>query len=82
MTNVAEWADLQGMTLVAPAGNQNLNLCMSPARARSVIAVTSVESNNVKSAWANYDGSIDVAVPTTNISSAWYSGGSASWSGT
>lgn len=78
---VSEAARL-GVVVVAAAGNLNTNAYQYPAAEACVIAVTSVNTHDRKSSFANYGDWIGVAAPGENIYSAFPVDGYASWSGT
>jgi subtilisin family serine protease len=71
-----------GVVVVASAGNDNNDIPHIPAAYNSVISVSSVESDNVKSSYASYGTTVDLVAPGTGIRSTYWDGGYASWSGT
>ncbi|HZT44348.1 MAG TPA: S8 family serine peptidase [Chthonomonadaceae bacterium] len=71
-----------GAVVVASAGNDNTSKNHYPAASPDVLAVTSVESNNVKSSYANFGAYVTVVAPGSGIRSTYYTGGYANWSGT
>lgn len=79
-------AQAQGVVVVAAAGNDGSSAIQYPAGYGGVLAVTAVDSQNVKAAFANHGADwIDLAAPGVGITSTVpYSGGMgyASWSGT
>lgn len=72
-----------GVTTVVAAGNDNSNACnYSPARASSAITVGSTTSSDSRSSFSNYGNCLDIYAPGSNITSAWYNGGTNTISGT
>lgn len=68
----------RGVTVVVAAGNENQNACdVSPARAPSAITTGSTTSSDARSSFSNYGSCVDVFAPGSNITSAWYSGSTA-----
>ncbi|MDP2790116.1 MAG: S8 family serine peptidase [bacterium] len=65
-------AQAAGVLIVAAAGNENLDLDVTPqypACYAGVLGVASVSSSDVKSSFSNYGSCIDLAAPGENISS-------------
>jgi thermitase len=71
-----------GVLVVAAAGNNAADQVDHPASNPYVLAVTSVDSNNLLASFANYGPKIAVVAPGINIRSAYINNGYASWSGT
>jgi thermitase len=71
-----------GAVVVAAAGNLNTAAPQYPAAEACAIGVTSVNSHDKKSSFANYGDWIGVAAPGENIYSTLPINGYASWSGT
>jgi hypothetical protein len=71
-----------GAVIVASAGNDGSSKLHFPAASDNVLAVSSVETNNRKSTYANYGDFITVVAPGSGIRSTYYTGGYANWSGT
>ena len=71
-----------GAVVVAAAGNLNTNAEQYPAAEACAIAVTSVNTHDKKSSFANYGNWIGVAAPGENIYSTFPVDGYAWWSGT
>ena len=71
-----------GAVVVAAAGNLNTDAQQYPAAESCAIAVTSVNTHDKKSSFANYGNWIGVAAPGENIYSAFPIDGYAWWSGT
>jgi subtilisin family serine protease len=68
----------RSVTVVVAAGNENQNACnVSPSRAPNAITVGSTTSTDARSSFSNYGSCVDVFAPGSNITSAWYSGTSA-----
>ncbi len=65
-------AQTAGVLIVAAAGNENLDLDVTPqypACYDGVLGIASVDSNDVKSSFSNYGSCIDLVAPGENISS-------------
>jgi serine protease len=64
-----------GVTVVVAAGNDNSNACnYSPARAPSAITVGSTTNTDARSSFSNFGSCLDIFAPGSNITSAWYTG--------
>jgi parallel beta-helix repeat protein len=76
----------EGVITTASAGNENTDALHYPAADDGVIAVTSVNQEEIKSDFANYGsdptGWVDIAAPGEGIHSTFSTSGYASWSGT
>jgi serine protease len=67
-----------GVTVVVAAGNDNSNACnYSPARAPSAITVGSTTNTDARSSFSNFGSCLDIFAPGSNITSAWYTGNTA-----
>jgi serine protease len=67
-----------GVTVVVAAGNDNANACnYSPARAVNAITVGSTTNTDARSSFSNFGTCLDIWGPGSNITSAWYTGTSA-----
>ena len=82
MKDVIDEANNAKVIMVAAAGNDGTNQMQYPALRSGVIAVTSVESNNSKSVYADYGPAIAIVAPGSGIRSTYVDGGYATWSGT
>lgn len=71
-----------GAVLVAAAGNEGRDWVDFPAAYSDMIAVTSIEENDIRSAYANYGPQICLLAPGTGIRSTYLNKGYATWSGT
>lgn len=75
-----------GVTVVAAAGNENVNIAnnfFSPACIPGVVAVSAVDSNNQKASFSNYGNEIiDIAAPGVRVNGAAIGGGTTIKSGT
>ncbi|ACO47269.1 S8 family serine peptidase [Deinococcus deserti] len=61
-----------GLTVVAAAGNSNVDACgSSPARAPSAITVGSTTSTDARSSFSNYGSCLDLFAPGSSITSTW-----------
>jgi hypothetical protein len=77
-----DWVEDAGVTVVSPIGNNNSNMSLYPAGYSTVINVSGLTPDNRKAPFSNWDIRALVASPATGISSAWYDGSNAVWSGT
>lgn len=59
---VVDYARDQGVIVVASSGNENTNVPLWPASFDTVISVTSINSNLVKSSYANYGPQVDISI--------------------
>lgn len=65
----------RGVTVVVAAGNESQNACnVSPARAAAAITTGSTTSTDARSSFSNYGSCVDVFAPGSGITSAWYTG--------
>jgi subtilisin family serine protease len=69
---------IAGVTYVVAAGNSNANAAnYSPARVGEAITVGSTTSTDARSSFSNYGSVVDIFAPGSSITSAWYSGDTA-----
>lgn len=80
--DVLEWARLSGTFCVAASGNENAEMVYDPAGISKVLAVTGIDSRNVKATFANYEGKIEACAPAVGIRSYGPLGQMMIWSGT
>jgi subtilisin family serine protease len=78
----ARAATQRGVVVVAAGGNLNSRDEQYPGAANCSIGVTSVDSHDIKSSFANYGGWIDLAAPGESIYSSLPPNGYGWWSGT
>ncbi|BCX05503.1 MAG: hypothetical protein KatS3mg053_3441 [Candidatus Roseilinea sp.] len=71
-----------GVVVVSASGNGNTKTKQFPAAESCAIAVTSVNSNDIKSSFSNYGSWVDIASPGETIYSLLENDGYGSWSGT
>ncbi|QSX79807.1 S8 family serine peptidase [Agrilutibacter solisilvae] len=68
-----------GVVVVVAAGNDNANACnYSPARAIQAITVAATTSSDARSSFSNYGACVDLFAPGSSITSAWWTGDTAS----
>lgn len=68
----------QGVTVVVAAGNDNANACnYSPARESSAITMAASASDDSRSSFSNWGSCVDLFGPGSGITSAWWTGSSA-----
>jgi subtilisin family serine protease len=67
-----------GVTYVVAAGNENQNACnTSPARVSAALTVGASTKSDARASFSNYGSCLDLFAPGQDITSAWYTGGSA-----
>jgi len=67
-----------GVTVVVAAGNSTADACnSSPARVPSAITVAASTSSDVLASYSNFGRCVDIIAPGSSITSAWYTGVSA-----
>jgi subtilisin family serine protease len=67
-----------GVTYAVAAGNENVDACStSPARVPDAITVGSTTSADARSSFSNYGTCLDIFAPGSTITSAWYTGDTA-----
>jgi subtilisin family serine protease len=79
---IVEFAMERGVLIVAPSGNDGLEVVLNPSRIRGVLSVAGLEKDDRKADFSNYGERIDVSAPADGISSLWHDGTVASYSGT
>ena len=64
-----------GVTFAVAAGNENTNACGgSPSRVPAAVTVGSTTSTDARSSFSNYGTCLDLFAPGSSITSAWYTG--------
>ncbi|HZH77536.1 MAG TPA: S8 family serine peptidase [Archangium sp.] len=67
-----------GVVYAVAAGNDNGNACLkSPARTPNAITVGSTTTTDARSSFSNFGTCVDIFAPGSNITSAWYTGDTA-----
>jgi subtilisin family serine protease len=67
-----------GVVYAIAAGNDNASACnYSPARTPNALTVGSTTNTDARSSFSNYGTCVDIFGPGSNITSAWYTGDSA-----
>ncbi|KXN67957.1 subtilisin-like protein [Conidiobolus coronatus NRRL 28638] len=62
----------EGMIVVVSAGNDNFDACKkSPAGAKSMVTVGSIDEDNGKSSFSNYGKCVKILAPGRNVLSSW-----------
>ena len=73
-----EGAIAKGVTVVVAAGNNGAIACnYSPASAPSAITVGATTSADSRATYSNYGSCVDIFAPGSSITSAWYTGATA-----
>jgi hypothetical protein len=81
-TDVADWCDSKGLLVVAAAGNAAEAKAWFPARASSSLCVSGVNADSTKADFSNYERTVDASAPAVGLTSQWWDGGLATWTGT
>lgn len=79
---VASWAKDRNVAVIAAAGNGNRSPIYFPAESSGCFAVTGLSLNNSKATFSNWGSSAMIAAPAVGLTSAWWDGKCASFSGT
>lgn len=67
-----------GVSYAVAAGNSNANACYySPARVSAAITVGATTSSDTRASYSNYGSCLDIFAPGSSITSAWYTGNTA-----
>ncbi|MFE7323736.1 S8 family serine peptidase [Streptomyces sp. NPDC057565] len=67
-----------GVTYAVAAGNENIDAAnSSPARVTEALTVGSTTSGDARSSFSNYGSTVDIFAPGSTITSAWYTGDTA-----
>jgi subtilisin family serine protease len=67
-----------GVTFAVAAGNDDVDACGgSPSRVAAAVTVGSTTSTDARSSFSNYGSCLDLFAPGSSITSAWYTGSSA-----
>jgi subtilisin family serine protease len=82
LRDVIRYASMQGVVVVAAAGNLNSDVAQYPGADQCAFGVTSIGPSRVKSIFANYGGWVNFAAPGEGIYSTTVNGGFTRWSGT
>jgi subtilisin family serine protease/PKD repeat protein len=68
----------KGVVYAIAAGNDNASACnYSPARTPNALTVGSTTNTDARSSFSNYGTCLDIFAPGSNITSAWYTGDTA-----
>jgi subtilisin family serine protease len=79
---VTSWAKDRSVTVIAAAGNGNRSPIYFPAESSGCFAITGLSLNNTKASFSNWGSSAMIAAPAVGLTSAWWDGTCASFSGT
>ena len=67
-----------GVTFAVAAGNENTDACNgSPSRVPAAVTVGATTSTDARSSFSNYGSCLDLFAPGSSITSAWYTGSTA-----
>jgi subtilisin family serine protease len=67
LQDAVNYADSNGVVLVAASGNSGSNFVLYPARYPQVIAVGATDSSNAHTGFSNYGPQVDLSAPGTSI---------------
>jgi uncharacterized repeat protein (TIGR02543 family) len=70
--NALDYAEAQGVVVVAASGNSGVNPVIYPAAYGSVLAVGAVNSNNSRSSYSNYGTALDFVAPVGDSTVMWH----------
>jgi len=76
------YAEFSGAVVVASAGNDGEDELHYPASYPGVIGVAALETGDILASFSNYGASVFADAPGVGITSTYYNGGYATWSGT
>lgn len=82
LSDAMDWVEAHNMLVVAPGGNNGLEMVTAPARITKVVAVGGLDPDDFKAPFSNWDGKIDTSAPATGIKSTYWDGSLGIWSGT
>ncbi len=82
LADAVNYANAKDCVVVAAAGNDGSYDQFSPAALPGVIGVASSDPADTASHFSNHGPAVDIAAPGSDILSAYWQGGSISWSGT
>ncbi len=68
---VVDYAVTKGALIVAAAGNESKSGMNTPSGLNGVLSVASTDQNDIISYFSNFDYSVDVSAPGSNIYSTW-----------
>ena len=77
-----DWVEQSGALIIAPIGNNAAPAAVYPSAYEKVVCVSGLLPSNLKAPFSNWDSRAIVGSPATGIQSAWWTGGTALWSGT
>lgn len=82
LEDAVDYAYEKGAVVVAAAGNEGMNERFYPAAYPNVISVAATDESDKRADFSNYDSTVDLAAPGTDIYSTWPGGSYESLSGT
>ncbi len=78
LDNAVANAVASGITFVVAAGNSSANACnYSPARVASALTVGATTNTDARASYSNFGSCLDIFAPGSSITSAWYTGNTA-----
>lgn len=83
LNDVLDWAvEERNLLVVAPVGNNNRKMRLSPARSSKAVAVAGIDAVNKKASFSNWDSKAASCAPSTGVKSYSVDGLVGFWSGT
>lgn len=79
---ILDWADTQGLQVIAAIGNDSLEEAIYPSRYSKAIAISGVDPDDKKASFSNWHGTADMSAPATGIVGADWNGRMMTWHGT
>ncbi len=71
LQNAVDYAQSQGVVLVASAGNDGANQVPYPAQFPSVVGVAAVDADSQRASFSNYSDAVDIGAPGVGVHAAW-----------
>ena len=81
-SDVSEWCDSKGLLIVAAAGNAAQGRAWFPARSSRSLCVAGLNADYTKADFSNWESTVDSSAPAVGLTSQWWDGSLAIWSGT
>lgn len=82
LSDILDWVEARGATLIAPVGNLAQPRALHPAATSGVVGVAGLLSDSRKAPFSSWDSAVSVSAPATGLQTAFWTGRSAVWSGT
>ncbi len=82
LSDVMEWCLANNLLIVAPIGNNDLQVICYPAKIEGALCVGGVDAINQKASFSNWNSNCAVSAPSVGFASQFWDGSLAIWSGT